>query len=58
MSDLLDYIEKRKDDIRKEQKRIHVFPPNRRELVRRQLRGRVLELERLRILIEQGELHE
>lgn len=53
---ILQYIANRKDAIRYEQKRIHIYPPNRREIVRRQLRGRVLELEKLRINIEQGKL--
>lgn len=53
---LLEYIDHRKADIRREQKRIHIHPQKRREIVRRQLRGRVMELDRLRIEIEQGRL--
>jgi hypothetical protein len=53
---LLEYINHRKADIKREQQRIHIFPPNRREIIRRQLRGRVLELDHLRIEIEQGRL--
>jgi hypothetical protein len=45
---LIKYIEHREMDIKAEQKRIHILPPERREMMRRQLRGRRLELNKLR----------
>jgi hypothetical protein len=53
---VLEYIEKRLSEIKAEQKRIHIHPPNRREIIRRQLRGRVLELHHLRVGIQQGKM--